>query len=1271
MKLKKLITIILLIILLVTQFSFIQFNNYVYAVDNQETTAQNSNEAKYHYAQLTEEGKKIYNGIYDMYSQGILKTGTQDYDIAKDNKYFTQEQLESYSKGNAKITDDMNAARYAFYADYPEVFYVNFQCLSLRVTQDKEGMYHAYIGSGRYKNYYIEGFTNQSEVEAAIEEFNNRVNEIAEGANALEQEEGKNLQAEKIKYVHNQIINNTSYRIESDCTPGNESYIGTPYGALVRKQAVCEGYARAFKTVLDKVGINCILVQGVHKYEDSAAVPHMWTYVEMDKEVNARARSAEKVWYAVDITLDDPFLRIHVGEEEADQMEPGDDIQEGFENTRYCLVGTETMNKEHTPVETVEAAGNYVFKYPELYSEDYGIDAVVNSNGLLVKYKQDGTQTEEYKSGDFYISYNGKGYEQASKEGKYIITKSYYYKPGDDEWDVSPWAYLLPDVYAGGFIDYDDHIYMTVPNSEYVEFAVTTLAPGDYKNDPKYLAYQGDEKDFVAKSEKLYNPSGTYKGKPYIKTQTPPATETLVVGPTYKAEVTYTDDLVLAKGATEAGYRIESTGATGAEGTKITNFAFDGKNKITFDIKFSQMFADDDAAYRIYVTGLVGKNSGKEPLEISFGASNPIACSFSMNKAKNWEVYARPSLIENQDLSMNGWQTSDGKPVADELKSRIALVTTRTTTAETNAMNDLMEDELGEQQIVKSETYNISLNVCKKYVVKTGHRLRLSLGFPEGYGPEDAGVTFKAYHFKRNAAGEVTGVEEIPCVVTQYGLIVTCDSFSPFAVAVVENDGTQSTNKSVIVSASKNGQINGANREEGNIVTLAENETATLDIVPNEGYEIESVTVGGVLKEITNKDNMQLVLNYDDVTNQNNIVEANFIAKTVVERDVARNETAVQPIATKAEISIPETLNVEANQTLTINPTVKSNGIDNYQWFKDGVAITGQANQTLKIENATAENSGEYTLKVTTTVDTQTVESISSVCKVNVTNRMFDTTISKVGSEEIQPGKQFEVSVNINNFKNIEKGLNCLTGQLEYDTNVLELVYESNNDAEKKKKFATGVNGWNLDAFNDKNFKFITDNDELIKVGGEIFKMKFKVKDTVKQNTDTIIKIKGISASGGNGVITSNDAQLQVNIKIPKDLTEITSDIYKIEVGYISRILPGTTVSQFKQNVTTNSEIVIVDKEGNTLKDGDIIGTGMKLKLGSDLEYVLSVIGDIDGDKEITVNDLAKMKLHFIKKEALTGEYLRASDLDKDGEFCSTNDIAKLKLVIIGIEKIQ
>lgn len=1257
MKLKKSITMFLLIVLLVSQFSFIKFNNFVYAVEEQ------TEDARFHYNQLNSEAKRIYSAMVEMYTSGALKTGTQKYDLAENDKYVTQDELQSYSNGNTTLKEAMNAARYAFYADYPEVFYVNFQKLTLRVTKGNDDRYHAYIGSGSKANYYTEGFTSEEQVEQAVTDFNNKVDEIVAKVEGITIEEGKNRIAEQTKSAHNEIIKQTGYRLESDCTPGNEGFIGTPYGALVKQQAVCEGYARALKVVLDKLGINCILVQGTHQSEGSAAVPHMWNYVEVEKET--LARSSEKVWYAVDSTLDDPFLRKLAVTPDA-FPNPGDDIVEGFENTRYCLVGTETMNREHVALETVEAAGNYVFKYPELSVEDYGIDAITNINGLFVKYKQDGTQTEEYKAGDYYISYNGKGYGEAAKEGKYMIMKSYYYRPGDEEWDISPWAYFLPDVYAGGFRDYDDHIYLTMPNSEYVEFAVTTLEPGDYKNNPKYLAYQGDESDFVAQSGKLYNPSGTYKGKPYIKTQTPAPTASLTVGPTYHIDVTYDDDLILEKGATEVGYRMESTGPTGATESKITNFKFDGKRRVTFDLQFSKMYADDGAGYNIYITGLVGKNSGKAPLEITYGAVNQIACSFSMNKAKNWQVFATPTLLENEDLSMNEWKTSDGTPVSDKLKSRIALVTTRTTKTETDAMNNLIEGELPNQEVVTSETYNISLNVCKKYVVKTGHRLRLSLGFPAGYGPEDEGVTFKAYHFIRNNQGEVTGVEEIPCVITQYGLIITCDSFSPFAIAVVKNDGTQTPReKAVVVSDSEGGTITGANREEGNIITLKENESRTLTIKAEENHQIEAITVCGEVVEIANKDTMDITVNYEDIKDGNCIVDAKFVAKEVVEQEEANGEVAVQETAIPANITgMPEKVVGTLNRKLTINPTVEEvEGIMTYQWYKDDVRLEGKTNKTLTIESPTEADEGTYTLKVTTTAGTTSTETTSTPCEVTISSFGISIVLAdnNINAKELKPGQEIEVKVSINNFKNIGNGLISLTGQLEYDTDIFERID------------VKGQNGWNLgeNSFNEENFKFVIDSEKVITDSGEIFSIKLKVKNTVAEETNTTIKVKGVSASGGYGIIGANDASIEMVIKIPEEVAEITSNKYVIEENSISRIAPGTTVAKFKQNIKANRDVIILDKEGNTLNEESVLGTDMILKVGdNELQYTIIVTGDIDGDTEITTNDLAKLKLHLIDDEELTGNRIKAADVDKDGEI-TINDIAQIKLVLINLMEIQ
>lgn len=1264
MKVKKLITGMLLIAIFITQINIIPFTNFVYAQDTE-----NVNNTKFHYQQLNDTAKKIYDGIYEMYEQGILKTGTESFDLAKDNKYVTQEQLEDYMKGNNELKVAMNAARYAFYADYPEVFYIQIQKLNLRVTKDAQNRYHANIGSGSLKNYYVEGFTSKEQVEEELIAFNDIVNKIAEEAKNVKVEEGKELVTEQIKYIHNKIINNTSYRLESDCTEGNEGFLGTPYGALVKKQAVCEGYARALKIILDKIGINNILVQGTHQSDGAAAVPHMWNYVQIEKQTNARA--IEKVWYAIDATLDDPFLRDTTVDTTLPEFGPGDDIQEGFENTRYCLVGTETMNQEHIVIETVEAAGNYVFRYPELNVEDYGIDNVTNINGLLVKYKQDGTETEEYKAGDFYISYNGKGYAENVKDNKYILMKYHEYKPGDDKWIEGNWGYMNPNLYApGAFKDNGNHIYISVPNSEYVEFAVTTLAPST--DSLKQYTYQGDGSDFVAQSGKLYNPSGIYKSKPYIKTQTPKPTESLSVGPTYHVDVTYTDDLVFENGVTEVGYRMESSGATGAEKSEITNFKFDGKNRITFDLKFSEMYADDGANYRIYVTGLVGKNSGKAPLEITFGSYNIIACSFSMNKAKNWEVFARPTLLENEDLSLNDWKTSDGEAVSDKLKSRIALVATRTTQTEKETMNDLIKDEFPNQEVVTSETYNISLNVCKKYVVKTGHRLRLSLGFPAGYGPEDAGVTFKAYHFIRNNKGEVTGVEEIPCVVTQYGLVVTCDSFSPFAIAVVENDGTQvPQDRTVIVSDTEGGIITGANREEGNIITLKENESKTLNIKADEGYEIESITVCGEVKDmaqVENKEETSINVNYGDVKDGNCIIDVKFVAKTVLQVEESKGEIVVEPEVTPATATIPNEKMVSLNNTLTINSNVEeTEGIVTYQWYKDGTKLEGKTNKVLTIENVKETDAGEYILKVTTTLGTASKETSSNACVVTV--RGFVTSITSadetVDIQKIEPGQEFELNFNIDMFKNIGQGLISLAGQLEYDSDILEKIS------------ITEQNGWESDknSFNEENFKFIIDNDDYVTEAGAMFKVKFKVKDTIKENTKTIVKIKGVTASGGYGVIISNDSEIEVGVQIKEEIEEkeeIKSEKYDIneEEKDISKISPNTTIAQFKKNVTTKQTLVFTDVEGNVLTDEKILGTGMKVKVGKTLEYTIIVTGDVDEDAKITVNDLAQIKLHLIEQELLTGIRLKAANVDRDTQI-TINDAAQVKLVLIGLFEIK
>ena len=186
-----------------------------------------------------------------------------------------------------------------------------------------------------------------------------------------------------------------------------------------------------------------------------------------------------------------------------------------------------------------------------------------------------------------------------------------------------------------------------------------------------------------------------------------------------------------------------------------------------------------------------------------------------------------------------------------------------------------------------------------------------------------------------------------------------------------------------------------------------------------------------------------------------------------------------------------------------------------------------------------------------------------------------------------------------------------------------------------------------------------------------MFTVKFKAKDTITQNTKTIVKIKEVAASGGYGAILANDSELEIGIQIP-EIENITSEKYDIneEEKSISKIAPETTVAQFKQNVTTKQEMVFTDKEGNTLNDERVLGTGMKVKVGETLEYTIVVTGDIDGDAKITVNDLAKIKLHIIEKELLSGISLKAADVDED-EKITVNDVARIKLILISLSETE
>ncbi len=967
MKVKKLTAFFLALLVAVSGFAAMPYlSSELFAAEAVDDSSDG-----YFYKQLPEESKVFYNAMEKMYEQDIFKTGNGDYDMSKEGD-LTQQQIQSYMEGRSNLLSVYGAARDAFYFDHPDIFYVDFSNLSFRVTSGSDG-YHLYLGSDRYDNYYTKGFNNKEDVEKAVNEYNTALTNVVNQAKEVTAEENENLTVKKITFVHDYLTKHTSYRLEDVCTPANIGFIRTAYGSLVKHEGVCEAYTRAFKSIMDKLGIPCVMVQGIYRHNEQASELHIWNYVQVDNK-----------WYAVDVTMDDPI-----------NSKYDTNGEDGYENQDYLMSGETDMSVHHVASGILSEA-NYMFQYPVLEIDSYGVERKIYNNGLEYRYNPDGVNSEGEKAGEYWVSFKGMGYREAEKNGYYILWRYYDEDPKTKEWQVSDWYYadpvLTPD--NPNFYDTKTELYMNFPQIKYVEYGVTTLAPGrsEYNPDIIDFFYQGDPILLEASTGMLYNPSGTYVAPPYIKKSSPSQTGRLTIGTgAYHVELVYDDTLVPTGTEEDIGLSVDCLqyengvrvhNESGIRYSKIDNFHWDGDNTITFDFTPSEMWEDDSVLYEFGITGLVGERSKKEPLKAEYVCSHPCAVCAYRSQGYFWNVFGQPTLMENLDVDTQDWETDDGQAIADELKHRMALVVTSPNGPEQKKIDDALAESpvVDQDKLLKTETYNINLTVCKKQVVSTGQGVRISLGFPEGYGPEDEGVTFKAYHFSKDDTGKITSVEEIPCVITKYGLIVYCKSFSPFVIAAVEDDGTEvTTKKTVILSSTDGGKVSGIE----NISELAEGETKTVKINADNGYVIDSVVYAGKYLNVENNKSMTFEVKYDELSTDSNIIDVKFVSESVAAKEESRQEKPINAAAEPASVSIPQKAVAGNGGELVIESTV-SGGDNSYQWYKDETALVGQTGKDLKIDKASASDAGNYKLVVTTFLGATSAIAESEVCRVEV-----------------------------------------------------------------------------------------------------------------------------------------------------------------------------------------------------------------------------------------------------------------------------------------------
>ena len=300
---------------------------------NQQTQVKPNTEnitSNYFYEQLNKYSKIIYDSLVK--NKENMKSGTYKIDFG--NSF---SELLSQEGGEELLKKYYQSAIETYLYDNPEIFYLEPTKMYINIRKIKKiftTTYEVYIDSGEEANYLSANCNSK-------EQLLNYENKIEQEANKILAQIKNGTQYEQILMIHDYLVNNVSF---DETLQKNNIY--NLYGAIVNKEAVCEGYAKAFKYLMDKIGVECVVVIGTATNSKGETENHAWNYVSINNK-----------WYAIDVTWDDPIV---IGNGYV-----GNDIK-----YRYFLKGSNTMDKDHYKNAQFTENGQ-VYTYPQLSLTDY------------------------------------------------------------------------------------------------------------------------------------------------------------------------------------------------------------------------------------------------------------------------------------------------------------------------------------------------------------------------------------------------------------------------------------------------------------------------------------------------------------------------------------------------------------------------------------------------------------------------------------------------------------------------------------------------------------------------------------------------------------------------------------------------------------------------------------------------------------------------------------------------------------------------------------
>ena len=190
--------------------------------------------------------------------------------------------------------------------------------------------------------YILDQETAQSYKEA----YDAKVNEIVAAAKEIPE------LFDRVLYVYDTIMAGAEYDTQLAEMDETDHVNLSAYGCLVAGKTVCSGYALAFRSIMDKLDIECGVEFNSYQFYSGWLVGHVWNYCKLDGE-----------YYYFDLTWDDTSL----------ESGPSHFF---FAITRDDLSKSSYYLYENSPVPLCTGTKYNYFRYQGLNFEKYDYNAI-------------------------------------------------------------------------------------------------------------------------------------------------------------------------------------------------------------------------------------------------------------------------------------------------------------------------------------------------------------------------------------------------------------------------------------------------------------------------------------------------------------------------------------------------------------------------------------------------------------------------------------------------------------------------------------------------------------------------------------------------------------------------------------------------------------------------------------------------------------------------------------------------------------------------------